>query len=63
MEGSLDVRRGAEMVWSGVSFVALFIVTLVIFALAIAVGLWLFSVLLSPLPYSDPEAMAAVHVR
>jgi hypothetical protein len=51
------------MVWSGVSFVALFIVTLVIFALAIAVGLWLFSVLLSPLPYSDPEAIAAVHVR
>jgi hypothetical protein len=50
-------HRG-EALRSTLSVALLLIVTAVIVAIIFAVGWWLFSVLVNPLPYSNPEAMA-----
>jgi hypothetical protein len=56
------VYRGGETLRSVFSTAVLIIVTLVIVA-ALMVGWWVVSVLVHPLPYSDPEAMSALRGR
>jgi hypothetical protein len=46
-----------------VSVALLLVVTVVLLAIILVLGWWLFSVLVNPLPYSDPEAMTATPFR
>ena len=53
------VYRGGEAFRSVVSIASLIVVTLVILAVDVVLGWWLLTVLVHPLPYSNPEAMEA----
>ena len=55
----MSVGRGGVTMWSVVSTAAVVLVTVVIFAVALALIWWLWSVFGDPLAYSQPDAIAA----
>jgi hypothetical protein len=59
----VSVHRGGETLGSVVSIAVLIVVSLVVLVVAAALGWWLLSVLVHPLPYSDPEAIGATSNR
>jgi hypothetical protein len=56
------VYRGGETLRSLFSIAVLIILTLIVVSVALVVGWWVVSVLVHPLPYSDPDAMSALRL-